>query len=987
MPRKTRASISTVPCPTTTFEKAFEAVQQLAADFQACESDYLSPVYQEAEARRDFIDKFLIALGWDVNHDHQKNPYQQEVKVERSVNTTGSQRRADYAFHLAPNFQDVRFFVEAKKPFGDIVTPDNCFQAIRYGWSAQTPIVFLTNFCQLVILDSRYMPDIDNTNSRIIKKFNYREYTDPEKFAEIYYLLSREALLSGSFDQYAENLPRRRGKAVQLAFFKGGYQSIDESFLFELDQYRERLARGFKRKNPELDGDTLTEITQRVIDRLVFIRFLEDKMIQPQHLISQFGDKGTAWQDFVAASRKLDGFCNGVVFKKHAIIDSPSFAVDDRDFGDICEKLADINSPYDFNAIPIHILGSIYERFLGKVITTTAKRATVEEKPEVRKAGGVYYTPEYIVRYIVANTVGKIIEGLTPSQIAEMRFADIACGSGSFLLGIFDLLLRYHGEWYNSHPSQAKRDGCDLRDDGSWHLSLGQRRQILLNNIYGVDIDHQAVEVAQLSLYLKLLEEETTATARTYQLEMHETLLPSLNENIVCGNSLIGTDLNDGFLFETDEEKKLLPMDFKHRFPRIFKQGGFDAVIGNPPYVFGRDWKFLGIPAFCKEYFRQHYKASPYQLDMFSLFMERSMSLAKVGGRVGLIVPDVWLTNTYSSITRKFLLNGSQELCFAKPPSNVFHGITVDTVVFTLQKSTQPDAQFSTCIINSRGTLEIDYFPKQDFLDGSRPIAIGGKNILSPLIERLLTNKQKLGDVAEITRGVHPYRADGFGVSAFGEGYQTKRDLEERPYNSKIQKRGYRPFIYGKDLHRFLEPTPKEYIKYGPWLAEPRSPQFFEGERVYSRKILSDRLLVTIETKNTIADQQVYITKSSKLDAHFLAGIMGSCLMAYFIRSYFDECTTAFPQIKISQLRLLPLPEIDLSDESFKSKHNKMISLVRELLKMNKGIVSAKTDSVLNFYSNKAISIEGQIDQLVFDLYELTSEEVKTVTSYRMGDD
>ena len=166
--------------------------------------------------------------------------------------------------------------------------------------------------------------------------------------------------------------------------------------------------------------------------------------------------RGSAWDDFVTASRRLDGIYNGVVFKHNDWLDD-KVQIDDDAFAEICQSLSHVNSPYDFNEIPIHILGSIYERFLGKVIVTTDKRARLEEKPEVRKAGGVYYTPEYIVRYIVENTVGKAIEGKTPAQIAEMRFADIACGSGSFLLGVYDLLLRCHTKYYNENPGKAQR--------------------------------------------------------------------------------------------------------------------------------------------------------------------------------------------------------------------------------------------------------------------------------------------------------------------------------------------------------------------------------------------------------------------------------------------------------------------------------------------------------------------------------------------------
>jgi len=159
----------------STFETAFAAVQALAKDFEENRRHYLSSGYQESEVRKDFIDKFLIAMGWDINHDWQKNPFEQEVKVERGVTMQGAQKRADYAFFTGPNFRDVRFFVEAKKPFGDIASAQNYFQTIRYGWNAQTPVAVLTDFEQFQILDCRYKPDVDTALSHCIQKFHFSE--------------------------------------------------------------------------------------------------------------------------------------------------------------------------------------------------------------------------------------------------------------------------------------------------------------------------------------------------------------------------------------------------------------------------------------------------------------------------------------------------------------------------------------------------------------------------------------------------------------------------------------------------------------------------------------------------------------------------------------------------------------------------------------------------------------------------------------------
>ena len=335
----------------------------------------------------------------------------------------------------------------------------------------------LTSFEDFFILDCRLKPNINDTLSRIVERFSYTDYADSEKFARIYWLFSREAVADGSLEKFADNRPVARGKRYQRGLFKGSDTQPDEDFLVELDSYRQQLAQAFKRANPDLDGDTLTEVTQRTLDRLVFTRFLEDKGIESP-IIENFGKADGIWEDFIAASLRLDRKYNGVVFKFHPRLDAPGFKPDEKVFARICEELTDPTSPYNFNVIPIHILGSIYERFLGKVISDGAK---VVEKPEVRKAGGVYYTPEYIVRYIVENTVGRMIAGKTPEEIAKLKFADIACGSGSFLLGVYDVLLKYHAEYYSKNPGKVRKGDC-VRRDGTLHLSLQKKRDILTNN-------------------------------------------------------------------------------------------------------------------------------------------------------------------------------------------------------------------------------------------------------------------------------------------------------------------------------------------------------------------------------------------------------------------------------------------------------------------------------------------------------------------------
>jgi len=990
------------------FDAALAKVKELVAVFRANEGFYLSPSYQEQEARRDFIDKFWLALGWDVNHETQKNPFEQEVKVERRE-LGSSQRRADYAFYLAPNFRDVKFYVEAKKPHGDIATADNYFQTIRYGWSSSTPVAVLHDFEQFEILDCRYRPHIDTALAQNIRKYHFRQYEDPDQFAEIYWLFSREAVADGSLEKFAETLPKKRGKAVQRGLLGDAWKKIDESFLGELDEFRDELARAFKGGNPRLDGEILTELTQRTLDRLVFLRFLEDKHIEPQNRIAYFGDKGTAWQDFVAESRRLDGIYNGIVYKKHEILDSPDFKLDDDVFSGICERLSHLNSPYDFNAIPIHILGSIYERFLGKVIISTDKRARVEEKPEVRKAGGVYYTPEYIVRYIVENTVGTLIAGKTPAQIAEMRFADIACGSGSFLLGVYDLLIRHHTAYYNENSGKTKKGDVVERDDGL-HLSLQKKREILLNNIYGVDIDPQAVEVAQLSLYLKLLQDETPASARHHQLEFQETLLPSLNKNIVCGNSLIGTDILTGQLFASEEERKLNPMDFEQRFPHIFKtaggvlrempipldfsfpgvplhgsfsykklkrpkavppaiaqtEGGFDAIVGNPPYVRPHN---LGDTV--KKYFWQHYLTFTHKSDLYCCFMEKATRLLKPGGLFSYIVSQGWLRLNSFQDLRRFILQNYRIIQLVELPYNVFAHAQVSTGIFVFGKSLKEKKD------------------KIQILRGTPVANAAVFDIVREIPQKVFHETfQNVFDVSlsPETEAIKEKMRRGIPIAANYEicfGLKTGDD-EKYLHHKKGLHPDDKPLLRGEDVKRYETKYKGEYVWYVPkkmrahrQTARPGEPLRFEQPKVLVKDTSADFAGTYDPDHFYVKDVLIIIAKpdlAKNYDLRFVAGVVNSTALRFYYRTTFKTL-----HVQNEELASLPLPKIDFANASGAARHDRLVDLVEQMLAAKKQLAGSQSDKDKDFYANRCDGLDRQIDALVYELYELTPAEIKIV--------
>lgn len=880
--------------------------------------------------------------------------------------------------YVGPNFRDVRMYVEAKRPTLSLASKDNYFQTVRYGWSSNTPMAVLTDFRELHVLDCRYRPDIDTVleTAKSPFRYHYSDFSSKDKFTELYWLISREAVASGSLEKRSEELPKKRGKAIQRGLFKGGYQRIDDAFLEDLDEMRDELARGLKNKNAELDGETLTEVTQRILDRLVFLRFLEDKLIETHERVAAFGDKGTVWNDFIVASRKLDARYNGVVFKPHKLIDTPgALTVDDDMFSKICERLADVNSPYDFNAIPIHILGSIYERFLGKVIVTTEKRAKLVEKPEVRKAGGVYYTPEYVVRYIVENTVGKQIAGKTPKEIAEMRFADIACGSGSFLLGVFDILLRYHTGWYNTQSAKdrlryAKKE-CIAHADGTLHLTLDKRREILLNNIFGVDIDNQATEVAQLSLFLKLLEEETTATARNYQLEMGVALLPSLTKNIACGNSLIGTDILEGangelFDIEDSERRRLNPMDFEYAFRDVFKsRGGFDAIVGNPPYV--RPHK---MEATVKEYLWKNLKTFKAKSDLYSCFMERGIDLIKPdGGRISYIVPHTWTSlESFEAIRRKLADETAVE-CLTQTPKKVFHDATVETCIFSARRA-DPKViagnSIQVCRLEASGTVsQVKTYLQRDIAKTHlHNFQLYSANGSQQLLERLCANGVLLGSVVE-----------------FAYGFKTGDD--DRFISTTATSPAHKPFVRSAAVRRYSIDLPTEFVLFNPELmrrhrttARPGEARRFESEKIIVGR-MGKRLFSSYDSGGLyVKDAMLLLPKEGvEVSLKAVLAILNSRLLGFLYREFFVTV-----DVLKNALLGLPLPRNVITNPA-NTDLVKLEKLAAQLISSTKHAEMAKTDKDQQFYLSRCSQLDAQIDELVYSIYGLSDAEISWIES------
>ncbi|MBI5195313.1 MAG: N-6 DNA methylase, partial [Nitrospirae bacterium] len=404
-----------------------EKLQTLISKFEKDKPHYLSKGYPEAQVRVDFINPFFKALGWDIENKAQKPPHERDVIVELSPETTG---RPDYNFRINGA---TKFFVEAKAPSLALDDVKHILQAKIYAWSTkEVYFVILTDFEEFKLFDASLKPNPKFPNEGLIFDFKYTGYSENlEKLWE----LSKERVEQGSL----EALSPKDTKSKRLRI------PPDKSFLEDLTIWRAGLAKDIHKRNPEFDVKLLNDVVQRLLDRIIFIRIAEDRRIRPDRelweIAAQWKEEGkrkSIMTHLTDLFHEINDDLNGDIFKPHAC---ETTDVDSGLLAEIIENLYFPKSRYRFDAIGVELLGSIYERYLGSTIRVTPQMVKVEEKPEVRKAGGVYYTPKYIVDYIVKNTVGKLIEGKTPRQIEKIKILDPACGSGSFLLGAYQYLI------------------------------------------------------------------------------------------------------------------------------------------------------------------------------------------------------------------------------------------------------------------------------------------------------------------------------------------------------------------------------------------------------------------------------------------------------------------------------------------------------------------------------------------------------------------
>jgi hypothetical protein len=1010
-----------------------ESIRQLVEHFKQNQQSYRSGNFNEAQLRLEFLNPFFEALGWDVSNRSGYGEAYKDAVVETSLEVEGQIKAPDYAFRIGGTR---KFFVEAKKPSVNIqyeIYP--AFQLRRYAWSAKLPLGILTDFEEFAVYDCRSKPN--PTDKAATSRVMFLKFTDYiEKWDEIAAIFSKDAVMKGSFDQYAQGVTGKHGT-----------QEVDDAFLKEIEGWRDLLARNLAARNKALSVPELNYAVQMTIDRIIFLRICEDRGIEPHEQLHDLLEREDIYGGLCELFRKADTRYNSGLFhfeKEKTQSSSPDglslgLKIDDKTLKEIIKSLY-FPCPYVFSVIPADILGQVYERFLGKVIRLTAgHQAKVEEKPEVRKAGGVYYTPTYIVEYIVKNTVGKLLEGKTPKDAAELKIVDPACGSGSFLLGAYQCLLDWHAEWYiNNDPQQWAKaasprvyqaQGSALRQAQGmeWKLTTAEKKRILLDNIHGVDIDPQAVEVTKLSLSLKVLEGESQESIGTQLGLFKERALPDLGRNIQCGNSLIGPDYYtdrqlDLGMDGAEERSRVNAFDWPSAFPQVFARGGFDAVIGNPPYIRIQTLKEWA-PTEVKFYKKKYKSAGKGNYDIYVVFVEKGLDLLNENGNLGFVLPNKFFNAQYGLPLRGLISKGkylSRIVHFSD--QQIFNEATTYTCLLFLKKNENKTFVFEKvtnlsswqkCGIGIVGEIDSSIAT-----DSNWNFTVGADTLL---INKMNQMPVKLENIAKrIFQGIKTGADPVFIIDNLGKGKYfsnaLKTEIEiESDYLKPLFKSGnmkrYKlhnnsrsvifPYRNGKLISwdELVTKTPKtaDYLKNCKEILAHREKGKWAGKNWYcfsrnqALEIISSPKILTADINpyanycfdesgqscfpggaaggyGIVLDRNMYL---------YVLGLLNSKAIDYFHQRISSNFRGGWYGYDAKVIRNIPIRSINFSDSEDVNHYKYVIGLVERMIELNKQTPRTPKEEIL---SKRDIEItDKKIDALVYELYGLTEDEIKII--------
>jgi adenine-specific DNA-methyltransferase len=434
---------------------------------------------------------------------------------------------------------------------------------------------------------------------------------------------------------------------------------------------------------------------------------------------------------------------------------------------------------------------------------------------------------------------------------------------------------------------------------------------------------------------------------------------------------LVDTDFYDNKL-DFGEEKKIKPFNWQNGFPEVFKLGGFDVVIGNPPYLGGREWKEENGNVY--SYFINKYKVAEYQFDIYALFWEKGIKLLKPNGAIGYITPNTWLNNQSNKKLRRFILQNTSILKIVDYSKiKVFDQATVLPIITILENKTNNKRLTEIFEPTESGYIITESVNQEIWNDGDLSIInINLSQSDLALRVKLEEETEPLVKLALIKFGIKLYE------TGKGKPKQKASDAKEHVFESdRMIDKTYRKYLEGKDINPYRINYKNRWLKYGENLAAPRDPILFEGERILVRRIVGNTLISAYTNCDYVTSQLLQIVKPFiQADAKFLLGILNSNLLAFYFRKKYNRQDKTFPEIRIYELAALPIKKIDKAKQPLK---NEIENLVNQLLQLHQDKLGVRLTTKLEQLQSNIDYCETRINQIVYQLYGLTEEEIKIV--------
>jgi hypothetical protein len=709
--------------------------------------------------------------------------------------------------------------------------------------------------------------------------------------------------------------------------------AAEARLLRQVAHWRTLLVTAAAQSQPALPPEDLDLTVQLTLLRLLFLRLCEERGLEPHGRLRTCGD-GSAIYDclqrlFRRASRRYACalFCfaetpgtAGYVPTSQADALTPRLKLADAP---LREVLADLYAPpglWDGGLLSPAILGQVYELFLETAPRAGAgagARGPSEEQRSLKKASGIYYTPAALVDYVLAQSVGALLQEGTPSLL-PLRTLDPCCGAGSFLTRLYRYLL----DWYRAHylaagpqlfPRALRRD-----QHGAWHLTLAERARILLEHVYGVDIDRRAVEVTRLALFLMLLED-----VEAWERADAPALLARLHTTIRCGDALAG---EPGF-------------DWRSAYPRPLSEGGFAAVIGNPPYLFGEQRNREARP-----HLEATFHLARSQYDACWLFIEQGLKLTRPGGRFAFVVPDALLARDEARRARTVLLQEGLTRVYHCGP--VFRAC-VSAAVLVVARGARPAAIACDEILGSRAPLVQTHHlcNRERFLrDPRHRLLVHLSDEEAAILERVEAQGTPLGHLVHISRG-------------------------EETGKRHVTESGPLPILAGDDLTRYHIAPATRFVQ---TLAKPAS--FYAAPKILVVKT-GRRCVAALECNGLATMQSLYnlhlLTGDIAYEA--LLAVLNSRFVDCFLYKTFTAYKRLFPQLNQTTLATIPIPS------RLAAQQGTLITAAREMIELQTRLATAASPEERQRLRQRSASLDEEINALVYWLYGLSAQETRTL--------